>query len=76
MRRYNVVICRPGSDVNGRDGFADCARIDERFVALHVDDDVAIERRDDLGQSIRAGRMIRARQAHFAAEPGDCRRNA
>src|SRR5262245_27755960 len=55
------------------DGFADGARIDKRFVALHVDDHIAIKRRHDLGKSIHAARMIRTRQAYFAAEPGDCR---
>ena len=30
-------------------------RIDERLVALHVDDDVAVERGGDLGEAIGAG---------------------
>ena len=53
-----------------RDRFGDRARVDQRLVALHVDDDVAVERRGDLGQAIGAGRVIGARQPDVAAELG------
>ena len=70
MRRYSVVIGTPGS-AKRRDRFVDRPRIDQRLVALHVDDDVAVERRGDLGEPIGAGRMVGARQPHLAAELGD-----
>ena len=49
--------------------FSDGARVDERLVALNVHDDVAVERRGDLRQPIRAAGMILARQPDLAAEP-------
>ena len=70
MRRYSVVIEIDGS-ANGATSFGDRARIEQRLVALHVDDDVAVERGGDLGEAIGAGRVIGARQPHVAAEPGD-----
>ena len=38
-----------------RDRLVDGARVEQRLVALHVDDDVAVERRGDLGEPIGAG---------------------
>ena len=58
-----------------RDQLADGRRIDEGFVALHVDDDVGVERRRDLGETIGAGFVRRFRQPHLATEVVDARRN-
>ena len=63
MRRYSVVICTDGSSANGATSFVDRARIDQRLVALHVDDDVAVERRGDFGEPIGAGLVCRLASA-------------
>jgi hypothetical protein len=39
---------------------------------LHVDDDVAVQRRSDLGQTIGSAWMVIAGHANLAAEPADC----
>jgi hypothetical protein len=51
-----------------RHRFANRIGIDQWLVALHVDDDVAVERRGDFGQTIRRAVMIGARHPHLAAE--------
>ena len=49
----------------------DGRRIEQRFVALHVDDDVAGQLGGELGQPVGAAEMIGTRQAGDAAEALD-----
>ena len=51
-----------------RDRLVDRPGIDQRLVALHVDDDVAVERRGDFREPIGAGLVRRLRQPHLPAE--------
>jgi hypothetical protein len=60
----------------GRNQLADRLRIDQRFVALDVDDDVGVERGRDLGETIGAGFVRRFGQPHAAAEVVHARRDA
>jgi len=53
----------------------DRARVDERFITLDVDDDVAVERGDHLGETIGAGQMRGFCQPDFAAEIAHARRD-
>ena len=50
------------------DRFVDGAGLDERFVALEIDDEVAVEGRSHFGDSVGARCVRRARKAHVAAE--------
>jgi hypothetical protein len=76
MRRNSVVICSPSSFANGATSSPIAAGVDERLVALHVDDDVAVERRGDFGESIGAGFVRGLGQPDLAAEIVDARRDA
>ena len=46
-----------------------CVGIEQRLIALDVDDQAAVEPRRDLGESIGAGTVRHARQAHGPAKP-------
>ncbi len=50
------------------DGFVDGGRLDERLVALQIDDQVAVQRFGNFGDSIGAGCVRRFRQTHIAAK--------
>ena len=62
------MICTDGVGEQRRDRLGNRIRIDERLVALHVDDDVAVERGGDFGEPIGRAVMIGARHADLAAE--------
>ena len=62
--------------MSGATGLVDRPGIDERLVALHVDDDVAVERFGDFGDPIGAAQMRGLRQPHLSAELRDARRDA
>jgi hypothetical protein len=49
----------------------DHARLDQRLVALNVDDEIAVERGRDFGEPIGAARVRRRRQPDGAAKPLD-----
>ena len=63
-------------DTERRDELVHRPRIEQRLVTLHVDDDVAIQRGGDLGQTVRAGLVRRFREPHPPAECVHTRRNA
>ena len=67
MRRRSVVICTDRV-VERRDRLIDHSRVDQRLVALHVDDQLAVERDGDFGQPIGAAAMGGAGHPDFAAE--------
>ena len=62
----------------GVDGGVDGGGVEQRLVALHVDEDVAFVVGGDLGDALGAGAMVGAGHAGFAAEglarPGGCGR--
>ena len=69
MRRRSVLIRSAGLAGKRRDGFVDHRRLDERLIALHVDDEIAVDASaGDLGEPIGAAAMARRRHAHVAAE--------
>ena len=59
-----------------RHNLIDGARIDQRLVALHVDDDVDVHAGDDFGEPIGAGLMRGFCEPHAAAEFVHARRDA
>ena len=52
----------------GADGGVDNFRIQQRFVALHVDEDLAIDVGGDFGDPLGSGAVVGAGHAGFAAE--------
>jgi hypothetical protein len=66
-RRRGVIgqrLCHPPHD----------GRVDQRLVALHIDDDFVVtpaQGIDDFAEAIRAGRMIRTGQQHIPARRFD-----
>ena len=56
---------------SGRDRFIDHVRIDQRFIALHIHDDIAVQRPGDLGDAVGARRVVRRGHDRFSPECGN-----